>query len=181
MRIVYSGATHIYIVPNEPHGPLDTSADTVKVGTANGQVERSAEQSTLPIPQLAADFPKTGYIMPSFTNTLIGVGPICDANCTVMFHKNDVTVLSPESKPIIKGWREKQLPRLWRFPLKPNNKSINDYTTTNHKNPAAHSAYYLPSIDSLVRYMHASAGLSVKSTWLKSTKKGNFDTWTGLN
>ena len=36
--IVDSGATHLYIVPNAPHGPLDTSADTIKVGTANGQV-----------------------------------------------------------------------------------------------------------------------------------------------
>ena len=124
MRIVYSGATHIYIVPNEPHGPLDTSADTVKVGTANGQVERSAEKSTLPIPQLAADFPKTGYIMPDFTNTLIGVAPIYDANCTVVFKKKEVTVLSPEGKPILQDWIEKKIPRLWRFALKPNDRSM---------------------------------------------------------
>ena len=54
---------------------------------------------------MAADFPTTGYIMPSFTNTIIGYGPICDANCTVVFKKKDATVLSSEDKPIIKGWR----------------------------------------------------------------------------
>ena len=54
----------------------------------------SAEKANLHIPQLAADLPTKGYIMPAFTNTLIGVGPICDANCTVVFKKKDVIVLS---------------------------------------------------------------------------------------
>ena len=125
---------------------------------------------------MVADFPTKGYIIPSFTNTLIGVGPICDANCTVIFKKKDVTVLSPEGKPILRGWREKKLPRLWSFALKPNNNSIKDYTTTNQTSPADHSAYNLPSIESLVRYMHAAAGLPVKYTWLKAIKKGNFET-----
>ena len=74
--IVDSGAIHLYIAPNAPYGPLDTSADTIKVGTANVQVATSAEKATLPIPQLASDFPITGCIMTAFTNTLIGVGPI---------------------------------------------------------------------------------------------------------
>ena len=78
--IVDSVATHIYISPTAPHEPTDTSAATIKVGTYNGQVEKSAAKATLSIPKLAEDFPTTGYIMPSFTNTLIGVGPICDAN-----------------------------------------------------------------------------------------------------
>ena len=47
--IVDSVATHLYIAPNAPHGPLDTSAATIKVGTANGQVATSAAKSTLPI------------------------------------------------------------------------------------------------------------------------------------
>ena len=28
--------------------------------------------------------------------------------------------------------------------------------------------------------MYAAAGFPFKSTWLKETKKGNFETWTGL-
>ena len=88
--------------------------------------------------------------MPSFANTLIGVGPICDADCTVVFTKKDVIVLSPKVKAIITGWREKKLPMLWRFSLKPTEKLIKDYTTTSPTTPAAHSAYDLPSIESLV-------------------------------
>ena len=179
-RILDSEATHLYIVPTVPHGPLDTSAATIKVRMANGKIETSATKCTLPIPQLATDFPTTGYIMPSFTNTLIGVGPVYDANCTIVFKKKDLTLLSPEGKPVLIGWREKKLPRLWSFPLKPNYNSINNYITTNQKSPAAHSAYNLPSIESLVRYIHAAAGFPVKSTWLKSIKKLNFETWPGL-
>ena len=120
--IVDSGATHLYIALNAPHGPLETSASRIIVGAANGQVAISMAKETLPIPKLATEFPTTGYIMPMFTNTLIGIGPICDTNCTVVFKKQDVTVISPEGKPIIKGWRENKLPRLWRFALKPNNR-----------------------------------------------------------
>ena len=107
-----SNTTHLYIAPSAPHGPPDTSAAKISVGTANEQVEKSSAKSTLPIPQLATDFPTTGYTMPSFTNTLIGVGPIFDADCTVVFTKKDVTVLSPKGKEILTGWREKNLPRL---------------------------------------------------------------------
>ena len=55
------------------------------VGTANGQVAISTAMATLLIPQVKSDFPTKGYIMPTFTNTLIGVGPNCDADCTVVF------------------------------------------------------------------------------------------------
>ena len=61
--ILDSGATHLYIAPNAPHGPLDTRAATIKVGAANGKVATSAAKSTLPIPQFEAAFPTTGYIM----------------------------------------------------------------------------------------------------------------------
>ena len=70
----------LYIAPNAPYGQLNTTAKKIRVGTANGQVAISTAKATLPIPQLAADFPTKEYIMPTFTNTMIGVGPICDVN-----------------------------------------------------------------------------------------------------
>ena len=85
--IVDSGATNLYIAPNASHSQLYTSASRIRVGAANGQVAISTSKARLPIPQLDVDFPTTGYIMPTFTNTLIGVGPICDANCTVVLKK----------------------------------------------------------------------------------------------
>ena len=96
---------------------MDTTGKQIRVGTANGQVANSTAMATLPIPQVNEDFSTKGCIMPTFTNTLIGVGPICDANCTVVFKKEDVTVLSPKGEPILQGWREDKPPRLWRFAL----------------------------------------------------------------
>ena len=73
----------------------------------------------------------------------------------------------------------KNLPKLWRFSLKPNGEGKMD-TTTNLITPAAHNAYDLPSLKALVIYIHAAAGFPVKSTWLKAIKKGNFATYPGL-
>ena len=82
-----SGATHIYIAPNTPYEKMDTTGKIIRVGTSNGKVANSTAIAILPIPQVNAYFPTKGYIMPTFTNTLIGVGTICDANCTVAFKK----------------------------------------------------------------------------------------------
>ena len=101
--VVDSGATHLYISPTAPHVPPDTSTPKICAGTATGHVESSLATVSLPILQLEADFLNTGYIMPSFTNTLVGVGTICDADCTVLFAKHDVTVFSPEGNPILTG------------------------------------------------------------------------------
>ena len=75
--------------------------------------------------------------MPIFTNTPIGVGPICDANFTVVFRKEDVTVLSPQGKPILQGWIEYKLPPLWIFALSPDGGKEKLYTTTSQKNSDA--------------------------------------------
>ena len=177
--IVDSGATHTYIAPSTLHGHPNTKATLITVGTASGQMVKSTAIDTLPIPQSAADFPTIGCIVPSFTDTLIGVRPICDADCKVLFTKKDIVVISPEGKTILTGWREEKLPKLWRFSLKPNEQEkIN--TTTNLITPAAHNAYDLPSLEALVRYMHAASVFPVKSTWLKAIKRGNFLTWPGL-
>ena len=118
--------------------------------------------------------------MPTFTNTLIGVGPICDAHFTVVFSKEYVTVLSPKGKPILQGWRENKLPRLWQFALSPDDRKEKIYTTKSQEGPEANSVYDLPSVEALVRYMHAAAGFPVKSTWIKAIKHGNYNSCPGL-
>ena len=92
--IVDSSATNLYIAPNPPHDTLYTSASRIRVGTTTGKVAISTAKEPMPILELAEDLPTTGYIIPTFTNTLIGIGPIYDTNCTVVFKKHDVTVIS---------------------------------------------------------------------------------------
>ena len=107
--IVESGATQLYISPSAPHVPPDTSASKISVVTADRRVEKLPATAILPIPQLASYFPTTVFIIPSFANTLVGVRIICDADCTLVFTKQDVTLFSPKVKPILTCWRENKL------------------------------------------------------------------------
>ena len=45
----------------------------------------------------------------------------------------------------------------------------------------ANSVYDLPSTKEAVKWMHATCGYPVKSTWLKATKAGNFTGWPIIN
>ena len=103
--------------------------------------------ATLPIPQLAADFPTTGYIMPSFTTTLVGVGTICYAECTVLFYKHDVILFSSGGNNILIGWVEKEMPKLWCFSLRPNKELLRHQTPEIKKTTLSkYSAYDLPIV-----------------------------------
>ena len=64
--------------------------------------------------------------------------------------------------------------------MKPTEKLIKDYTTTIPTTPTAFSAYDLPNIEALVRYVHAASGFQVKHTWIREIKKGNFASWPGM-
>jgi hypothetical protein len=55
--------------------------------------------------------------MPSFPQTLIGLGPFADLGCKIVFTKTAVTVFHPDGHPILAGWRDETGPRLWHFPL----------------------------------------------------------------
>ena len=44
----------------------------------------------------------------------------------------------------------------------------------------ANNAYNLPSIEAVVRYLHATAGFPVKQTWCQAIAKGKYATWSGL-
>ena len=76
--VLESGASNIYISPSASHGPSNTTTTTVRIGTATGQVQLSLATASPPIPHLENHFPTTGHIMQNFTDTLIGVGPICN-------------------------------------------------------------------------------------------------------
>ena len=44
--------------------------------------------------------------MPGFRNTLIGLGPLCDADCTVTFTHEALIVQDTRGTPVLTGWRE---------------------------------------------------------------------------
>ena len=119
--------------------------------------------------------------MPGFKHTLIGVGPLYDADCTVTFTRAAVIVRDAQGIPVLTGWREQSGPRLWIIALQPGKSNLpNMPHDANRTTLEAYSAYDLPSVEALIRYFHTAAGYPVRSTWLKAISVGNYSTWTGL-
>ena len=119
--------------------------------------------------------------MPSFHHTLIGLIPICDSYCKVIFTKNNVIIYDQRESPILTGWQEKNCTRLWCIALTPTIEELHVVLdNANQANIITYSAYDLPSVEALVRYFHAAAGFLVRTTWLKAIKVGNYRTWTVL-
>ena len=77
----------------------------------------SAGTCDIVIPQIPSDFPTARHVMPGFQENLVGVGSMCDDNCTVTFSKHAVDIYSPTGTPIIAGWHETDEPSLWCMSL----------------------------------------------------------------
>ena len=98
---------------------------------------------------------------------IVGVGPMCDVNCTVTLSKYAVHIYSPNGTPIITGWREPDGPHLWRMSQLLNPEDIPPlslYPITHKISLQDFSAYELPSVEAPVRYFHAAAGFPVRNT-----------------
>ena len=75
-------------------------------------------ETTQTVELLLAKFPKAArraFRIPSITHNLVAVSELCDAGCTVYFHKHGVEI-EYEGEVVGRGWRDKTT-RLWRVPL----------------------------------------------------------------
>ena len=161
---------------------IDRTAPKVTVGTATGQTQLSTGTGELNLPKLLTNFPVTGHIMPGFRHTLIGVCLLCDADCTVTFTRAAVVVRDPHGNPVLTGWRKQSGPRLWRIDLQPDETTLPSMPYgADKKTLEAYSAYDLPRVAALIRYLYAAAGYTVCSKWLKAIGSRNVSTWPGLN
>ena len=111
--IADTGATNIYYAPDAPLLKLYPSSPRVHMGMANSHMAFSSAMSGAAIPQLEHNFPTTGYFIPNFKHTLVGIGPISDAGCKVTFSAQDVTLFAPNGRSIITGWCEASGAKLW--------------------------------------------------------------------
>ena len=119
--------------------------------------------------------------MPGFRHTLIGVGPLCDADFTVAFTRTAVIVRNARGIPVLTGWRNHSGPRLWRIALQPGEANLPKMPHTAHRTTLEeYIVYDLPSIEALIRYFYAGAVYPVHSTCLKSISAGNYSSWPGL-
>ena len=115
--IADSGANGFYFTPDAPVDDYDPTAPTVGVRVANGNPARSVARATLASVPALPPASMQGHVMPSFTHTLIGLGPFADQGCSIVFTKTAVTVYHPDGRILLSGWRDLEGPRLWHFPL----------------------------------------------------------------
>jgi hypothetical protein len=115
--IANAGASTFYFSSMAPVANLNPEAPTVCVRVANGLPERSVARATLATVPSLPPAAMQGHIMPSFPHTLIGLGPFADLGYTITFTKTGVFVVNPEGRCVLKGWQEKDGPRLWHFPF----------------------------------------------------------------
>ena len=103
--------------------------------------------------------------MPGFRHTLIGVGPLCDADCTVTFTHAAVIIRDARGIPVITVWREQSGPHLWITALQSGESNLPKMPHNANKTTLeAYIAYDLPSVEALIPYIHAAAGYPVRST-----------------
>ena len=161
------GSSNKFLTIKAPKQRFDKNAPTVRVGTADGTPQVSSASCDLALPHLPADFPKSGHVMPGFTENLVGIGVMCDVGYIVIFSASVVTIYNQHDTLVIHGWRNQNVPQLWCMLLLPDKATL--LLTTSipppmHTSLQAFSAYDLPSVESLVRYFHAVAGFPVQDT-----------------
>ena len=176
--IIDSGATNHF--GTDDGGFVSTGMPSTKiVGAANGTPMKASTQAMLPITQLRPEA-READIIPQLQNSLVSVSKLADNGYVTIFQpggkgvavfdENDIKV-TVTGKAVLQGWREGNL---WRVPLDNGSSAALDETQLSE---AAHNLFELPSIREGIRYLHASLGFPVKSTWLKAIRAGNFAGW----
>jgi hypothetical protein len=103
--IVDSGLMGYYFGPNTPVSNYDATAPTIEVQVAYGTHVRSIASAKLAsVPDLPAAS-QVGYVMPGFPHNLIGLAPLVDGGCQVIFTQALVIAFDANNKAILISWR----------------------------------------------------------------------------
>ena len=110
-------ASGFYLVKGSPCSAIKPKAPKILFDTATGQTQASYASC-----HLNMDLPVTdAHIITGFQHSLLGIGKLCDEDCTVLSKKHSVQLFNPDSDIILTGWRDTSGPRHWRFSLLPKN------------------------------------------------------------
>ena len=119
--------------------------------------------------------------MPGFRYTLVGVGPLCDADCTVTFTHEAFIVRYIQGTAVLTGWSEATWVRLWRISLQPGESNLPKIpNNTNMATLAAYIAYDLTIVAALITYFHAASRYQFRYICLKEIGAWNYSSWPGL-
>ena len=148
-------------------------------------------QTTQTVELLLDKFPvaaRKAYRVPNISNNLVAVSELCDAGCTVYFHKEGVEI-EYEGEIIGRGWRDKAT-RLWRVPLtSEGGDRITPPTAPSEYDPSSgivfhakiNSIYECENKEQLTKYYHASLGSHPKSTLIEAANSNYLRGCPGLD
>ena len=119
-----TGTSGCFLAPLAPCTNVNQDTDPISVNITGRQPHTSSAACKLLLRQVPV---RTVHIMPQFHQNLLGIRPLCDAGCRVLFKSGKVTVFSSELKAILTKWCDPRTPRLWRVDLRPSN-TINRLT-----------------------------------------------------
>jgi hypothetical protein len=134
---------------------------------------QATHQGLLPIYSL----PKSArqlHLFPQMREALLSVGTLCDHGYEARFTAHDVKIYD-DATVLITGTRDTKT-RLWRIPL--TNQTV--LPPTDEVLHSASSAYHQPNQETLVHFLHASAGNPIPSTWTAAIDNNQYTTWPGL-
>jgi hypothetical protein len=157
------------------------------LGIPNG----ASMETTQTVELLLTKFPKAArkaYRVPKITNNLVAVSELCDAGCTVFFHKHGVDI-EYEGEVIGRGWRDKTT-RLWRVPLcSEGGERITPHTSPEEYDPTSgivfqaeiNSIYECENKEQITKYFHASLGSHPKATLIEAANSNYLRGCPGLD
>ena len=98
--ILDSGASGVYLTLAALYTDINRSAPPVNVCTASGTHYSSSASCNQNLHTLPT---RGGHIIPGFQHNLVGIGPLCDRGCKVIYDKHAVHVLYETYKVLLKG------------------------------------------------------------------------------
>jgi hypothetical protein len=117
--IADSGSSHFYFAPGVPVMKYYATAPTIGVRIANGTPVHSIASGELASVTALPPASRKGHVMAGFPHSLIGLAPFIDAGCRVLFTNTSVIAFDRDGNVILEGWRETTGPKIWRWPLLP--------------------------------------------------------------
>ena len=117
--IADSSASGHYFMPTAPVLHHNTGAPPTTIHTATCAQHTSTPLALLALPTLPVTKACHGHIIPGFTNNLLGLGQLYDADCTAHLDKHGLVICNASGSTILKGTHETTGAHLWRVDITP--------------------------------------------------------------
>jgi hypothetical protein len=170
-----SAATDHFFTIDAPIYNRRTTDCPIKIRAANGGILESTHIGEISVPHLPTQSCSVHVVPGLASMSLLAMGPLCDAGCTIEFTATTVEVKLCDNL-VLQGNRTP--PGLWIFQLPTNDSPV--LPDDNSMLPQMNSAIGAPKAAELVVYSHATLFSPAISTLEQALKRGYIRNFPGL-